>query len=93
MKMRNRPWLPLLLVVLMAPAVQARGRGGEDGFRPHRHPPRVRSLDDAVGLIRHRTHGRILSAEPFSDDDERGYRVKVLTPDGRVRVFRLERDD
>lgn len=36
----------------------------------------------AADAVRRREHGRVLSTEP---DDDRGYRVRVLTPDGYVR--------
>ena len=44
------------------------------------------TLDDAVSLVRRRVEGRVLAAER-----RRGlYRVRVLTPDGRVRRFRVD---
>ena len=57
------------------------GSGRRDGGDDHRgnHYGTDRRAADAV---RRREHGRVLSTEP---DDDRGYRVRVLTPDGYVR--------
>ncbi len=44
------------------------------------------SLDEAVSLVRRRVDGRVLAAERRRGE----YRVRVLTPDGRVRRFRID---
>lgn len=56
---------------------------------PRREAP-GRSLSDAVREAERRTGGQVLSAEPRDEDGRPVYRVKVLTPDGRVRVLHLD---
>jgi uncharacterized membrane protein YkoI len=48
---------------------------------------RAISVRDAVERVQRETGGRILSAETVQIGRQRIYRVKVLTPDGRVRVI------
>jgi Predicted membrane protein len=45
------------------------------------------TLEDAVSRVRRRVEGRVLSAEEHDGE----YRVRVLTPEGRVKRFRLDR--
>ncbi len=47
---------------------------------------RALDLQDAVERVQRQTRGRILSAETVRIGRQRHYRVKVLTPDGRVQV-------
>lgn len=47
------------------------------------------SLDTAVAQVRRTTHGRILSAETISQHGRRVHRIKVLTPDNRVRIIMI----
>ncbi|WP_329741472.1 hypothetical protein [Dyella sp. A6] len=52
----------------------------------------VPSLDQAVILVHQQTGGRILSADQRHVGRRLEYRVKVLTPDGHVRVVTLSSD-
>jgi len=52
----------------------------------------VPSLDQAVILVQQKTGGRILSADQRHVGRRLEYRVKVLTPDGHVRVVTLSSD-
>lgn len=45
------------------------------------------SLDAAVRQVKQQTGGRILSAETVSRNGDRIHRIKVLLPDGTVRVM------
>jgi uncharacterized membrane protein YkoI len=47
---------------------------------------RAVSMKDAINRVRQQTGGRILDAQDGGDH----YRVKVLTPEGVVRVFRVD---
>lgn len=47
---------------------------------------RAVSMKDAINRVRQQTAGRVLDAQDEGDH----YRVKVLTPDGVVRVFRVD---
>jgi hypothetical protein len=49
-------------------------------------PAMAQSLNDTVRRIERETGGRILSAETVMSGNREVYRIKVLTPDGRVRV-------
>ncbi|MGE0811420.1 MAG: PepSY domain-containing protein [Immundisolibacter sp.] len=50
-----------------------------------------RDAHRAAEAVRRGEHGRVLSSQP---DDDRGYRVRVLTPDGYVRERYVDpRDD
>ncbi len=46
------------------------------------------SLEEAVGRLRERTGGRILSAEELDSE----YRIRLLTPEGVVRRLRIDPD-
>ncbi len=48
------------------------------------------SLDEAVRRVERETGGRILSAETIRAGEREIHRIKVLTPDGRVRVIQHE---
>jgi hypothetical protein len=48
------------------------------------------SLDQAVQRIRRETGGRILAADTIRNGGGITYRIKVLLPDGRVRVFHVD---
>lgn len=45
------------------------------------------SLDAAVRQVKQQTGGRILSAETIERNGNRVHRIKVLLPDGTVRVM------
>lgn len=45
------------------------------------------SLDQAVSKARRQTRGRVLSADSFDEEGQIVHRVKMLTPDGRVRTL------
>lgn len=67
-----------------------RGRGDDARrYEPRRAVP-GRGLSDAVREAERRTGGQVLSAEQRNEGGRPVYRVKVLTPDGRVRVLYLD---
>lgn len=45
------------------------------------------SAQEAAALVQARTGGRILAVETINVQGRIVYRVKVLTPDGEVRIF------
>lgn len=47
---------------------------------------RAVSMRDAVSRVRQQTGGRVLDAQ----DRGTHYRIKVLTPQGEVRIFRVD---
>jgi hypothetical protein len=48
---------------------------------------RVGSLQEAIEQVQRETSGRVLSADVVRAGPRELYRIKVLTPDGRVRVL------
>jgi hypothetical protein len=80
--MSLRP-LPALLLALLPLTAQAQ-RADE--------PPPVRSseLRDSVQRVERETGGRVLRVEPVRRGGQETYRMKVLTPEGRVRVMQDE---
>ena len=48
------------------------------------------SLNQAVSMVQRRTGGRILSASTRQDNGITYYLIKVLTPKGVVRVYRVD---
>lgn len=48
------------------------------------------SLEEAVRRVRERTGGRVLRAETRRDNARVVHRVRVLSPDGRVRTWTVD---
>jgi len=86
--------LPLLILLpALAGPAQARPdperwapRGQGHGLR-EAPPSPARGLGGVVRELEHRSGGRVLAAEPVETGDGLRYRIKLLTPDGRVRVI------
>ena len=72
---------PLLLLAALVAVVPAQAR--EDAA------PRTMPREDAGARVRQveRDGGRVLQAEPMQRGGRQVYRLKVLTPEGRVRVL------
>lgn len=47
------------------------------------------SLEQAVKQVQRQTHGHILAADTIQRGQTKVYRIKVLTPDGQMRVMQL----
>jgi hypothetical protein len=54
--------------------------------RQQRMDPRDGGLPASVSRIQRETGGQVLKAQPIQRDGREVYRVKVLTPQGRIRV-------
>lgn len=80
-----------LLFVVIALGAMA----GEEAWAQQRfgHDPHDRGLPASVRRIQHETGGEVLKAQPFERDGREVYRVKVLTPQGRIRVYEDEPRD
>ena len=50
------------------------------------------SMDQAVQRVQRETGGKVLSAEPHHVGRRTEYRIKVLTPQGHVRVMAIPSD-
>jgi hypothetical protein len=48
------------------------------------------TLEQAVDKVREQTPGRVLSAEIVQRDGQTVYRIKILTPDGRVMIIEVD---
>jgi hypothetical protein len=83
--------LPLALLIATLLALPGHAPAGpRDGWhqvqgRPAETPPAGIDRREAAERAAASTGGKVLSAEPDTVDGEPAYRVKVLTPDGRVR--------
>lgn len=83
-----------LLCALLLPALVS-----ADPWQPpaHRHPsrpehgvqPRI-SMGDAMAMVQRAFGGRVIQAQPASLNGQPGYRIKVLTAHGEVRVVYVD---
>lgn len=76
-----------------APRYDPRDYAPQEYSRPQpRYAPRGMSLSEAVSQAERRSGGRVLSAEPGDDGGRPYYRIKVLSPDGRVQILYMDAD-
>ena len=82
--------LLMLWPLALATVTPAEARRGEHA--PHSETARHDgvSLDEAAARVRRDTGGRILSAQAREDRGRTSYRIKVLLPDGAVRVVDMD---
>ena len=52
--------------------------------------PQSEGLNQAVRSVEKSTGGKVMSAERRRVDGKQKYRIKVLTPSGRVRVIHVD---
>ena len=76
---RILPLLALLALALGACPALAQSRGKSADL----------SLGEAVSKVQQETDGQVLSAESRRWDRRTEYRIKVLTPEGHVRVMTI----
>ena len=89
MKFRTIPAtfaLVLAAVAAAAPPRSAPVRPRSAPMRPSAHPA---TLEQAVKQVQRQTRGHILAADTVSRGRTDVYRIKVLTPQGKVRVMQL----
>lgn len=48
------------------------------------------SLDQAVAKVRRVSNGKVVSADTIEQDGGSVYRIKVVFPDGRVRIYYVD---
>lgn len=85
----------LLLGVASAAPVQAAPRlftaVALDGVRLARNDSGQEiTLGEAVRRVRQRTHGQVLAADTVTGQGGTLYRIKVLTPQGEVRIIYVD---
>ena len=80
---------------LSAALLVSAGAACAGGAPPARHQNghEQMSLERAVRQVQQQTHGRILAADSIPNGRNKLYRIKVLTPDGHVRVMQLRSND
>lgn len=86
--MKSRVFSMLLAGILTACAtgVSAAPPRSAAPAPPPQHPA---SLEQAVRQVQHQTRGHILAADTVSRGQTNVYRIKVLTPQGKVQVMQL----
>jgi hypothetical protein len=77
----NSPRLLTLLLTLLLPSWAAAE------WRDQLPPAREMELRESVRRVEQETGGRVLRVEPVRRGNQDFYRMKVLTPEGRVRVM------
>ena len=90
MRLRLARHLLAALLALLALGVLASSDAWADRF-PH-SGPRDGGLPASVRRIQRETGGEVLKAQPIERDGREVYRVKVLTPQGRIRVVEDQPD-
>ena len=76
----RKAWIVCLALCCTAPL------GAQDRPQPSTERP---TLHEAIEQVRRQTGGRILSAETVGHGRNQVYRIKVLTPQGSVRVVQI----
>jgi uncharacterized membrane protein YkoI len=85
--MPRRILLALAVAALTLPALPAQAqRHATDGFALQRVAQGRISLEQAIAKVQRATGGRVLDARATGD----GYRIKVLTREGDVRVVYVD---
>jgi uncharacterized membrane protein YkoI len=82
----------LILLMLLTPAIAT---VSASPFATQHEPIRlaareVVSLDEAVASVKKQTRGRILTAETIQRKGQAVHRIKVLLPNGSVRVMYVD---
>ncbi|HKK15037.1 MAG TPA: hypothetical protein VKA14_10280 [Gammaproteobacteria bacterium] len=76
--------------VASARTVQDHGHAHKQVAKKHPHPHLT--LEQAVARVQNETGGKVLKADSRNTGRVVEYRIKVLTPDGHVRVITLRSD-
>lgn len=77
--------LPWLAAVALASPPSAQASTVADAASVIVAAPGI-TLEQAVAKVQQRTHGKVLSAASRQYGNTTEYRIKILTPDGHVRV-------
>lgn len=84
--MPNRYLVPLLVFLLVAPAMAQIDSVQASQYKPIILAKSGMSLEQATAKVKRQTGGRILSASESRKGGRKVYRIKVLLPSGNVRV-------
>ena len=80
--------LRALLLLALFPGHLLAQQGEREPVREAAQPLERSELPESVLRIERQTGGEVLRAERMQRDGREVYRLKVLTPDGRVRIMR-----
>ena len=87
--MKHRMLASALACALLACAAAAFAGKPPPSPPPASQPTHPANLEQAVKQVQHQTRGHILAADTVSRGKSSVYRIKVLTPQGQVRVMQL----
>jgi len=85
--------MPQRLSRILSVVIALGALAGGNAWAQRWHDARDGGLPASVRRIQHETGGEVLKAQPFERDGREVYRVKVLTPQGRIRVYEDEPRD
>lgn len=83
-----RWWLSMVLTVCLSAAATDRVEADNGQNAPRMG--QAMGPDAAAAAVRRATGGQILRVEPNNQQNNPGYRVRVLLDDGRVRVLSVD---
>lgn len=81
-------WLPattVVLITLLCSSVQAYPQNSSAQVQFAQN----QSLNSAIKSIKQKTGGRILTTKTISKNGQRIYKIKVLLPSGKVKIFKV----
>lgn len=81
-----------LLCALLLPAIASADPWQPPARRPQSEQaiqPRI-SMGDAMAMVQRAFGGRVMQAQPASVNGQPGYRIKILTAHGEVRVVHVD---
>jgi uncharacterized membrane protein YkoI len=90
--MRRVKCMTCLLAALLMSAALAPAEARRDARSDRLETPRQEgiSLDEAVARVRRETGGHVLSAQAREERGGTTYRIKVLLPNGTMRVISVD---
>jgi len=91
MPFRFIPAVTLFTALLVNAGVAGARNSAPPPPRPTGHEQM--SLEHAVEQVQQQTNGRILAADSSPNGRSKLYRIKVLTPDGHVRVMQMRSNE
>lgn len=77
-------------LAVAVPALATQNHAQPKAAKKHPHPHLT--LEQAVARVQNQTGGKVLKADSRNTGRAVEYRIKVLTPDGHVRVITLRSD-
>lgn len=87
--------MPLLLrrmmtIVVLVVSMPVLGGGALSTSLPLIAQASTVTLDQAVSKVRRTSGGKVVAADAIEQDGSTAYRIKVVFPDGKVRVYYVD---